>query len=123
MAKPTKPKPAAPETIAAVKIGEEMSASQFRAPYQSTTAITGEDAVMFTAPQLIAILAVAAERGWSACMAHLRVTRGRKAHPLCVAPKPCACGACKRISALPEFTRRNPKRERAIRRADRARQP
>lgn len=96
---PTKPK-VPPETIAAVKIGAEMSASQFRGPYHPPLTIEDAPAVAFTAPQLIAVLAVAAERGWSACMRHLRGTRGRKAHPLCVAPKPCVCADCSMRTAL-----------------------
>lgn len=124
--------PALPETAAGIKIAEELAASQFKNPYYNLLRIHGEPAVALTEPQLTAVLAVAAERGWSACMAHLRATRGRKTHLLCVAPKPCACpdcytrialshaaadakcgrawvcqcSACKTVSALPEFTRR-----------------
>jgi hypothetical protein len=72
----------APETTAAVKIGTEITAAHFRdlrAIYGSGPQPTR---AVFRRDNLTAVLAVAAERGWAACMEHLRKTRKRKVDPL-----------------------------------------
>lgn len=73
-------RPVPTETAAAEKIGETLARDAValqRDEAERYVTVEGEPGVALTREVLAALLAVAAERGWNACLAHLRKTRRR----------------------------------------------